>query len=733
MSRPEAFGLVLAVCLASLASSTAQTVPKQAGLDRAAQDKNTANEVTPNRFEAILWLHGGPPRDAAFFAAVQAAGYTAVSVSGGADPALPGTHGLRYYHDQLCGKGILELLGSQYEPVLKSYSQARDDSVLLRPSCLSRADTVAQLLDTAGKRLKKTLPHRPWAISLGDEISVTRHANPLDLCFAPASLEAFREFLIARYRTIDTLNGRWRTDFASFDSVRPFTADSIRRRELLTGRLPECLEPWAAHREFMDRELARVIGSLVKVVGSQEGAPPVGLTGIQQPSAYGGHDYARLLPLCSFYEVYDIGGARDLAMCLAPASATQVATLFPPAGKLSPKILQAQLADLIAHGMSGMVVWSAGLAFDGERRPTAYGKSINAALRRLRPAADRFAGATMGRSDVWMVESQASVRAWWMLDSRGDGDTWIKRLSSFEARHSTSLAARHGWVRLLEDLGLQPRLMPSEGLPASLAKASRGQSGPGKVVPRVLVLPATIAMSDAVAAAIRKYVKAGGVVLADHSVGLYDERLSLRVEPALDRLFALRARGTGMASQFVVGGKATPKARLRSGASVAEHGLEAAVSDVHGGRHLQMENEVGLGRTYYLNMAVCEYGSVRLEPKAIGAALDIRRRVRFVLRSAGVVPPVYIRAGGMPTCLERMVLSTRDGGRLLAVRVNALESPQLLAKLIKRGPVEIELSFPEKTVLKNLISRQTTGSATTHKVSLDPSLGLFLEFEKGGR
>ncbi|MEE2887988.1 MAG: alpha-amylase family protein [Planctomycetota bacterium] len=672
-------------------------------------------------FESILWLHGGPPRDAAFFAAVKAAGYSAVSVSGGDDPTLPGAHGLGYYHDQLCGKGVLELRAAQYQPVVKAYSEARDDSTLVRPACLSESETLARLLGTAGKRLAATLPHRPWAISLGDEISVTSHANPLDLCFAPASLVGFRRFVTARYRTIQELNVRWGTDFASFGRVRPFTADRIRRRELVGGRLPQSLEPWATHREFMDREFAQVIGALVKVAGRHEDAPPIGLTGVQQPSAYGGHDYARVLPLCSFYEVYDIGGARDLAMCLAPADAVQVATLFAPEGRLDPLILRAQLADLIAHGMSGVVVWSAGLAFDTKGRPTAYGKAMSEALRKLQPVANRFAGATLRRSDVWMLESQASVRAWWMLDSRADGDTWIKRLSSYEARHSTSLAARRGWIRLLEDLGLQPLLVSSTRLLAALRKSR----------PRVLILPATIALSDAVADAIKKYVEDGGVLLADHSTGLYDERLARRERPALDDLFGIQSRGTGIASQFVIGGRAVKKARLRSGAAVAEHGLRAAVSDVKSGRHLQMENEAGRGRTCYLNMAVCEYGSVRLDPKAIGAALDIRRRVRFVLRTAGVTPPVYIRAKGMPTCLERMVLRARDGRQLLAVRVNALESPELLAKLIKRGPVEIELSFPKKTVLKNLLTQKTTGSATTHSVSLDSSLGLFLEVEKG--
>ncbi len=678
--------------------------------------------VTRAGFASILWLHGGPPRDAAFFAAVRKAGYSAVSVSGGADPTLPARHGLDYYHDQLCGKGILELRASQYQPVHKAYESGRDDRVLLRPSCLSETATIAELFRIAGERLRRTLPQRPWAISFGDEISATRHANPLDLCFAPASLRGFRKFLTTRYLSVDKLNARWRTDFASFARVRPFTADAIRQREFGGRQLPRCLEPWAAHREFMDRELARALAGLAGLAQGRKGLPPCGLTGLQQPSAYGGHDYARLLPHCSFYEAYDIGGARDLAMCLAPPGATQVATMFAPKGAVNAALLQARLADLVAHGMSGVVVWSAGLAFDAKRHPTAYGAAMSAALGKLQGVADRFAGAELRRSAVWMLESQASVRAWWMLDARADGDTWIKRLSSYEAQHSTSLAARLGWIRLLEDLGLQPRLVPAAQLARSLAESR----------PRAIILPATIAVSDAVAAELRAYVAAGGMLLADHSVGLYDERLTLREQPALDALFAVQGRRLHLADQLVIGGKASRgSARLASGAAVAEAGLRAAVSEVQGGKHLQLENESGLGRACYLNMAVCEYGMVRLEPKSIAAALDIRRRVRAVLRSAGVVPPVYLRAERMPTCLERMVLRGRDGAKLLAIRVNALESPALMSELIQRGKVAIELSFPGPTVVEDLLTGETSASAPRHELELDPSLGLFLRVDKG--
>ena len=670
-------------------------------------------------FQKILWLHGTAVQDEEFFTTVKLLGFNAVDVSGGDDPALPGQHGLAFYHDQICGKGILELRDEQIGPLVDAYTRDREDSILTRPVCLSSTDTLLQLSELLSGRLRSSAQREPLAVSLGDEISVTRHANPLDLCFGPACLRSFRGFVRDRYGTIDRLNAAWTTDYASIDRVRPFTADAIRAREFDGVHLPDNLEPWALHREFMDRELARIVHRLVEQIEREAPSLPAGLTGIQQPSAYGGHDYRRLLPGLSFFEVYDIGGARDLAMSMAP-TARQVATLFPPEGAVDQGLVKAQIADLLAHGMWGAVVWSSSLVVDQAGNPTAFGAALADGFTRLDPVGEVFANARLVRSPVWLVESQASVRAWWMLDSSGDGATWIKRLSSYEATHSTSLAARHGWIKLLEDLGLQPRLVAEDDLPRLLADGG----------PRLLVLPATIAISDRAVSAIEKYVEGGGVLAADHSPALFDEQLHLRTEPALDELFAVSGRTGTLGDLRVRQGKPTDDVRLITGAAAAEPRLSSELHDSVSGFRVQMEGERGNGKTFYLNLAVCEYGAVRLDPERLATALDLRRRVRVVLNQAGVVPPVSLRAEGIPTCLERMELIGVDGRNLLAVRVNALAAPGVLAELADKGPFEIDLMFPDEVTLVDIASGAVYERSSQHSLSLDPYAGLFLEVRR---
>ena len=242
-----------------------------------------------------------------------------------------------------------------------------------------------------------------------------------------------------------------------------------------------------------------------------------------------------------------------------------------------------------------------------------------------------------------------------------------------------------------------------------------------------MVLPATIALSDRAAVAMEGYVERGGVLVADHSPALFDERLHLRSEPALDGLFAVSGRQGTLDSLRVRQGTPADNVRLVTGAAAAEPWLSSELHDPVSGFKVQMEGEHGQGKTIYLNLAVCEYGSVRLDAERLSTALDLRRRVRAVLNQAGVLPPVSLRAEGIPTCLERMELVSLDGRNLLAVRVNALSAPGVLAELAGKGPFAIELTFPDEVSLVDLASGEAHELSKQHVLSLDPYLGLFLQ------
>ncbi len=680
-----------------------------------AQDRSA-----PPGFQRVLYVNGGPPADAAGFAGFRELGFDAISLHRSADPAGPGAHGLRFYQDQIVGKGVLELRDRQWRPLHEAYERDRGDAGLVRPGCMSREDVRSELLERVDRRLETLGEHRPFAICLADEPSTTRHVNPLDFCLDPACVERYQDHLTRRYGSVEVLNAAWGTEYGSFREVEIWTADRVRARELHAGELPRNLTPWGDHLEFREVVFADLAQALLRRV--HEGAPdtPAGMTGMQAPSAYGGYDYRRLMPGQGFYETYDIGGARQIARCFADRGALEFATLFPPGQGQSSRWVEAQLYDMIAHGMAGVIVWSSGLAFDGAVAPTEFGRSLQRAFRATRRAAEVFAGARILRAPIWILESQASVRAHWMLDSAGDGKTWVRRLSSYERTHSTSMAARESWLQVFHDLGYQPRIVSGRQLSAALRRAP----------PRLLVLPASIALSDDEVAAIRDYVIGGGHVVADHATARYDERLRLRDAPALDELFGLRRTGRHDLALRVSQGRGPDKPRTTSGLAVAEPGIACDVSEPVGdGGVVHCEAEHERGRATYLNLAVCEYGRWRLDPDRATESREMRARVRRVLAEARVEPPVIARGRGLPTCLETVLLLGRERQRLLALRLNALSSPELMRVLDERGPREVVIEFPAPQRVRDLGTGEDLGTARRFTRTLDPFGAVLLQFE----
>lgn len=674
-------------------------------------------------FERILWVDRQNRRDDAFWRAVKATGFTAVSVSRGADVTVPARFGLRTYLDQVAGKGILELRDEQWEPVQERHFAEREPGGVARPNCLADPATIAALVAAIDGGLAAASGAEPIAASLGDEASATRRGNPVDVCGTPAFRAAFVEHLTRVHGDVSALNRRWGTNYRSFSQVEPWTTERIRARELVGPSLPRNLAPWSDQLDFTEALFAAAVQRGLAAIAERAPDLPAGLTGMQPPTAFGGHDFARLLPGMRFYEVYDLGGARELADAWAHPAAHEVATLFPPGSHEPAAMVDARLGALVAHGMSGVIVWSASDVIGTGTAPTAYGQRVARVLERLAPAADVFAGARVRHSPVLLVESRASVRAHWMLDSWADGDTWPRRLSSHEAKHGTSMQARRSWVKLLQDLGLQPDFVADQDL------AQRLRADP----PRLLVLPAILALSDDAVEAVRQWVHAGGHVLADHGLVRYDDALRRHEVPPLDALFGLGTRSTLRDDQLVRDARGSDDARLPSGVAVAEAGIEGGLGASADGAPgmVHVEARPGRGRTTLLNLAVCEYAALRLDPARVAAARDLRRRVQRAVHAAGVRPPAVVHGEGLPTCIERVELTSREGRRLLAVRVAAADAPDLMRVLGERGARPVEIEVPAAVRLRDLVTGEeiapVDGDGRSFRARLGPWEPLLLE------
>ena len=684
-----------------------------AGAAAAGSPQAPPRPAPPARFERVLWCSD----PAAGAALARAHGFSAVQLGRGASPAPVIEAGLGFYLDQPIGKGLLELRDEPWRAVQQAYERTRDPGALVRPGGLQAPGAIAAAAGAAAAEAARVRGPALRFVALADEASATRHDAPLDTCRCEHCLAAFRAFLARRFDGVDAANAAMGTHFPSFAEALPPTTDQVRRRELGDIALPRDLRPFALWLDFVDGQWADAVTTIAAAVQAEVPGVPVGLTGLQPPAAFGGNDYARYVPPLTLLEPYPIAGAPELARSLAPA-AHRYATLAPPGADVLAHVtlapfVRAQIAAMACHGLAGVVVWNDGTVGAADRA-SPFGAAVREALARHGAVLDACAGAEVETDPVWLVESQASVRAWWMLDSAGDGMTWTRRLASYERAHSTSQNARLGWLRLLQDLGLQPRFVADTLLPERLLRER----------PRVLVLPATIALAERAAQAIAAYARAGGVVLADHGTGLYDETLLRRDRGALDSLFGVAERSLRWDHLWVREGRATSRER---GLPLAEQGLRGTLAErrEHGDAHLELA--AGRGRAVYLNAPVAGYPAWRLAPDAIEAARELRRRVRSVLAGAGVTPPCEVRGEGLPTCIERVRLRLRTGEAVLAVRVHALDAPGVLQQLATGSALrDVRLELPAPRTLRQLGGAEV-GTGSTFDLKLDPFGALLLE------
>jgi hypothetical protein len=676
-----------------------------------------------DQFAAILWLHGGPPRDEAFFRRVRQAGFTAVSVDQDEDHELPARHGLRFYLEQAAGKGHLELRDPQYRPKAADYERTRSIDALSRPSVLGDPATLQELGKLVRQRVERARDLAPLAVSLGDEISVTRHCNPLDFCFDGGTLGPLRAELRARYGGLEALNQAWGTAFTAWEQVRPMTWDEMRARESGPG-LPRNLAPWAALRFFMDARLAADVAGLAQVARAADPRARVGFAGGQLPSAYGGSDYARLLAACDFAEVYDQCAARELTASLLRSGARRFETIAPPRDEeLLGALVEARVFDLLAHGLSGVCVWSAGEVFAADTL-TVFGLRLATVLPLVTGSwTRRLVTAVPVWSPVWILESQRSVAAHWALDAATDGATWVRRLSSHEATHSTSAATRLGWARLCQDLGLQPRFVSESRLE---------DQSELRHAPRVLVLPATLALSDRAVEWLTAFCEQGGTLVADQTPGWYDDLLRLRERPPLDALFGVRSHGPhGVDSSVREGRVAQGTPRNSEGMAFHEPELvpESRIqAERNRPAYVQLTRPIGTGRAILLNLAVCEYPSWRLDLRANVQAEALRGRIGALFAQAGVTPWCRVEAPELKVPVEQLVF---DGphGRTLVLRPHALDSPARLRLLAGAGPVELRVILPARYAVRDLLTGRAWPSTQELQLTMDPLRGAFLALD----
>ncbi len=392
-----------------------------------------------------------------------------------------------------------------------------DRSVFIRKPSLSDPVWLHRIAKRLAVTVRAARPYRPLFYNLGDESGIADLAAYWDFDISPESLAGFRTWLRTQYPSLAALNAEWGTHYRAWAAVQPeLTRAAMRRTD-------DNFAAWADFKSWMDVAFARALRVGTNAIHRADPDALSAIEGAQVPG-WGGYDYLLLAHAVDVMEIYDADQNLAIARAVNPRLIPLV-TAFGAAPSALHWIWQEWL-----HGARGLILWDPDQKIvrpDGTLGPdgTAYAPVFAALRGRLGRA---VLDARREHDPVAILYSPPSFRTSWMLAQKPKGDAWIRRNSEIEGMDpNPERVALTKDAQALARIGLTPRYLG----PAQL-------DGGGLRGIRLLILPHSIALSSQGTAAIRRFVAAGGHVVANGMPGRFDQHSRQRPASPLAPLFA---------------------------------------------------------------------------------------------------------------------------------------------------------------------------------------------------
>lgn len=424
--------------------------------------------------------------------------------------------GFGYYVENIINQGLCLRFSSSvmnWSKFVDEWSKTRSADAFVRDYCFDDPKWLGSVTDIMSKAAAAHVASKPLMYDLRDELSVTISANPFDYDFSPLALAGFRDWLKTQYANLADLNAQWDTEFKTWDDVMPFSTDQIKRRMVTGEKHPQGepdwsalkrvkfdpaeaaknpvrwnFSPWCDHRTYMDLSLARTLGKLRDAARAKDPHTPVGIEGLQMPSAFGGYDLWRLSQVLDWAEPYDVGNSREILGSFMEGKA-MVCTVF----EKDTDHARRRLWHLLLLGDRGCIVWWSEDVIDWTKPDlplTDKGKALAPVLKEMQsPLAKLFILAKREWDPIAIHYSQPSIQVAWLLESCADGKTWPRRFSSYESTHNQHAQVRNSWLKLLQDLGYSPRFVSDEQLASDAVTKSTDLKLKAIIYPQSIAKP----------------------------------------------------------------------------------------------------------------------------------------------------------------------------------------------------------------------------------------------------
>ncbi len=408
-----------------------------------------------------------------------------------------------------------QAVNAAFQALVTRARQKRDPSLWLRHPSLGDAAALGAIERRLWVHAKATRQRPALYLSLGDETGIADLSAAWDFDETASVVQAWRRALRARYGSVSRLDRAWHSRFRRWSEVRPTRTD-----QALDGTGP--VAAWLGYKDWMDARFAGALRRGTAAIHRADPAARAAIEGVQLPG-WGGYDYPRLAPAVDVIEDGSVGYGFEVLRAFHPGL-----MLLTTAQGDGPEDTHRLWRALLLGGR-GVVIWDPDgqvMRADGVAGPR--GAALAPVLAALRgPLGTRLLQAGPQRDTVGVLYSQTSFRMRWLLDRRADrsrGLDWTQRSNDQDLADSPWRAALEDAGTALAHLGRTAAWIDGDALtPEHLAGL------------RTILLPQAIVLSDRAVTLLRRFVAAGGMLIAQGEPGAFDETGQARASSPLDR------------------------------------------------------------------------------------------------------------------------------------------------------------------------------------------------------
>ncbi len=516
------------------------------------------------------------------------------------------------------------------------YRRTHDKKLLVRIPSFCDPEFMGKLKESVTKSARAKAQYGLDYYFVGDEGSLTSYGDPYDYSWDSYTLSAFREWLKERYGSLEALNKTWKTSFHDWKDVVPYTTEEAHDSNNYA--------PWADHRTFMEITFASAYQTVRDAVLQGDPDGHIAVSGTQATNAYNGCDWYRLDQVIDDFLSYNGGNQWDLHRSFAKPGA--MIGLWTGYGSHGLGVQNAIWNAAIHDVLYPQIFWLPSFLnpdFTHSLSARDMGEAFH--VLRYEGVGKLLMESERLQDGIAIHYSMPSVHAAVALSHpKREG----QETRGFDAD-------RDGWVRVVDDLGLQFDFL-------AYAQVEAGRLESGKY--RVLVLPLSAALSPREVQEIRAFTERGGIVIADAGAGVMDDHCAWVEGGSLNEFFGLETAPSSHRELTRLSGPVSvTEEGKRWGLSADMLGDLTAVEDVKattgapllkvGDHDAAIVRRVGKGWAIYLNVALDEYSRARR--REYGGA-GYRSLVNAVLSHLEVRPAVQVLdADGQPLAQAQVV------------------------------------------------------------------------------